>query len=156
MQSSHLVLCRPLLLLPSVFSSIRVFSSVNHNLPIYLSPPFLLGSHKFVFSICGSSFCKLARLCHFLDSTCKWYHDICLSVWLPSLGVIISTSIHVIARGIISFFLAECYSVVYTYHIIFTCSSVDGIYVTPVSWLLCLVLQGTLGACIFLDGGFLA
>ena len=78
-----------------------------------------------------------------VDSTCKWYHDICLSVWLPSLGVIISTSIHVVARGIISFFLAEYYSVVYMYHIIFTCSSTDDIYVTPMSWLLCLVLQGT-------------
>ena len=48
--------------------------------------------------------------------------DICLSVWLSSLSVIISMSIHVAADGIISFFF---YGWVYTYHI-FILSSVNG------------------------------
>lgn len=40
--------------------------------------------------------------------------------------MIISRSIHVAANGIISFFLAEEYSVVYMQHIIFIRGSVDG------------------------------
>ena len=47
-------------------------------------------------------------------------------VWLTSLSMTISRSIHVAANGIISFFLmAEYYSIVYMYHI-FIHSSVDG------------------------------
>ena len=48
-------------------------------------------------------------------------------VWLISLSMIISRSIHVAANGIISFFfMAEQYSTVYMYHIFFIHSSVDG------------------------------
>ena len=49
------------------------------------------------------------------------------SVWLISLNVIISRSIHVAANGILSFFvMAVWYSIVYMYHIFFIHSSVDG------------------------------
>ena len=37
MPSSHLILCRPLLLLPSVFPSIRVFSNEGAQGPLILS-----------------------------------------------------------------------------------------------------------------------
>ena len=47
-------------------------------------------------------------------------------IWLPSLSVTISSSIHVAANGIISFFwMAEWYSIVCMHHI-FTHSSVNG------------------------------
>ena len=51
---------------------------------------------------------------------------ICLSL-SDLLSVIISTSIHVTANGIISFFpKAELYSIIYMCHIFFIHSSVDG------------------------------
>ena len=42
--SNHLILCHPLLLLPSIFLSIRIFSSSSHQVPKYYS-----------FSICPSN-----------------------------------------------------------------------------------------------------
>ena len=73
----------------------------------------------------------------FLDSTCKWYHMIFVFVWLISLNMIISRSIHVAADSIISFFFygwvifySVCvYVCVCTYihtHHIFSHSLVDG------------------------------
>ena len=47
-------------------------------------------------------------------------------VWLTSLSMIISRSIHVAANGIISFFFMAEYSIVYIYHIFFIHSFVDG------------------------------
>ena len=40
----------------------------------------------------------------FEDSTCRWYHMVFVFLWLTSLGMIISRSIHVAANGIICFF----------------------------------------------------
>ena len=40
----------------------------------------------------------------FLDSTCKWCHMVFVFVWLTSLNMIISISVHGAAHGIISFF----------------------------------------------------
>ena len=42
----------------------------------------------------------------FLDSTYKWYH-LFFFLWLTSLNMIISMSIHVVANGLISFFVAN-------------------------------------------------
>ena len=47
-------------------------------------------------------------------------------VWLTSLSMIISRSLHVAANGIISFFFYVQYSIVYMYYIFFIQSSVDG------------------------------
>ena len=38
----------------------------------------------------------------FLDSTCKWYHKIFVFLWLTSLNIIFSGSIHVVPNGNIS------------------------------------------------------
>ena len=59
-------------------------------------------------------------------TTYKWYHRVFVFLWLTSLNMIISRSIHVAANGIISFFfMTEYYSIVYIYHI-FIHLSVDG------------------------------
>ena len=63
---------------------------------------------------------------HFLDSTYKRRHMIFVFMWLPSLNMIISRSIHVAANGIIILFMAESYSTVYMYHFFLVHSSVDG------------------------------
>ena len=78
-------------------------------------------------SVCLFLFCKYVPLYHFLDSTYKWYCMIFVSVWLTSLSMIITRSIHVVASGIISlFFIAEQYSIVDMYPVFFIHSSVDG------------------------------
>ena len=46
-----------------------------------------------------------------LDSICKWYHMIFVLVWLSSLSIIISRSIHFAANGIIPFFLMSSISI---------------------------------------------
>ena len=49
-----------------------------------------------------------------LDSTCKWYHAISVLLWLISLRILPSRSIHVVPSGRISFFLiVEYYFTVY-------------------------------------------
>ena len=55
----------------------------------------------------------------------KGYH-IFVFLWLTSLSMIISKSIHVSANGIISFFMAKWYAVVYVYHNFFIHSPVNG------------------------------
>ena len=45
MSSNHLALCCPLLLLPSIFPSIRVFTSGGQNIPFYCFPLFLCIFH---------------------------------------------------------------------------------------------------------------
>ena len=61
-------------------------------------------------------------MCHILDST----YMVFVFPFLISLSVIISSSIHVVANGLISFFLVAEYSTVYMYHLILICSSFDG------------------------------
>ena len=75
-------------------------------------------------------FHRYVDLCHILGSMYKWYHMVFVFPFLVYLSMIIFRSIHVVANGIISFFLVnEWYSIVYkniyTYHI-FSHSSVDG------------------------------
>ena len=49
-----------------------------------------------------------------LDSSYKWYHMLFVFLWLTSLSMGISTTIHVAANGIIPFhFTADQYSMVY-------------------------------------------
>ena len=61
-----------------------------------------------------------------IDSTYKWSHVILVFVWLTSLRMIISRSIHGAAGGIIPyFFVAEWYSILCMYDI-FSHPCVDG------------------------------
>ena len=41
----------------------------------------------------------------FFRFTCKWYHMIFASLWLISLSLTVLRSIHIVANGIVSFFL---------------------------------------------------
>ena len=65
-------------------------------------------------------------LFYFLDSTCEWYHTFFVFVWLFSLSIIPSKSIHVVANSNISFFLwlsniPLCVCVcVYILHLLYT------------------------------------
>ena len=63
-----------------------------------------------------------------LDSTYKWYHTLSFSVWLISLSIILSRSIHIVTNGGISFFFNGWILLLYIciYHIFFIHSSVDG------------------------------
>ena len=78
MPSNHLILCRPLLLLPSIFPSIRVFSkesALRIRWPNYWS---------FSFNIRPSNEQFLKKkieldFCHHKSSSCSPYHD-CISL----------------------------------------------------------------------------
>ena len=69
--------------------------------------PFAPRNHKFVLWVCFYFVNKFTCIFFFffLDSAYKWYHMIFVFVWLTSLSMIISGSIHVAANGIISFYL---------------------------------------------------
>ena len=72
-------------------------------------------------------FCKYIHLQYFLDSTYKCYHMKLVFLWLTSLSLIISRSIHVTANGIISFFFYGwvTFHCIYTPHLLLH-SSVNG------------------------------
>ena len=59
--------------------------------------PFSISVSRFVFH---RSFC----LCHILDFTFKQYHMVFVFLWVTSFSIIISVSIHVVAKSIISYF----------------------------------------------------
>ena len=68
--------------------------------------PSLTGSHKCVLYICKLvSLLQYSLVLLFLDYTYKWYHTLCVFVWLISLSIIHSKSIHVVANSKIWFFL---------------------------------------------------
>ena len=110
--SNHLILCRPLLLLPPIFPSTRVFSSesalhikcfVNSILLIHPFPTPSVTIILFSVSLNLFLFCKYFHLFYFLDSSYKWYHIIFGFLYLTSLNMIIPRSIPVAADGVISF-----------------------------------------------------
>ena len=78
---------------------------VNPQILIYHPwPPFPFGNHKLVLRVCGSISVLYVvffprKIPHVTDII--WYF---VFVWLTSLSVIISRSIHIAANGIISFF----------------------------------------------------
>ena len=77
--------------------------SVNPNLSLRLPSP-LVTISLFTMSV---GFCFVDRFIHviLLDSTYEWHHIILVIVWLISLSMIMSRSIHVAIKCIISFFL---------------------------------------------------
>ena len=74
---------------------------------MYILTPFILLSHPATpiatFGNHQSVLCIYQPVC-ILDSTYKWDHMVFVFLWLISLSIILSTSIHVIANGKISFF----------------------------------------------------
>ena len=80
-----------------------MYSSVY--LLILLYPPcsFLLWK-PCLFSMSVSLFVFVNKFIYIFKIPQKWYHMICVFVYLTSLSMIISRSIHVAANGIISFF----------------------------------------------------
>ena len=56
-----------------------------------------------LFSVCMYLFYVCSYICS-LDPTCKWNHTVFVFIWLISLSVISSRSIHVVTYGKISFF----------------------------------------------------
>jgi len=130
------VLSRSLLITYFICSSLYMLTK---KLLIYLSPtttnPFV--NHEFVFYVCESisvSWVSSFGISFYIPpiSGNIWY--LSFSVWLTSFSMTISRSIHVSANGIISFFMAEYYSVVYMYHNFFIHSSCKWTF----RWLLCL------------------
>ena len=70
--------------------------------PLYFSP---LRNHYFILWICKCvCFVIFSPLFFILDSTYKWKSDVPFSVWLLSLSIILSRSIHVVTNGKILFF----------------------------------------------------
>ena len=83
------------------------------------------------------SLSSFAHLFYFLNSTYKWNHIVFVFLWLISLSIILSPSIHVVANGKISFFfMAEWCSIVYIYLIFLIQSSVMDTWAVSIIWLL--------------------
>ena len=88
---------------------------------IPLSPPSHPGNHKSALLGCDL-FCFVDRIsCAIFQipqiSDIIWYWSFCL--WLASLSMSISSSIHVAPNGISLFFMAQQYSVEYVPHLLF-------------------------------------
>ena len=82
---------------------------VTTNLCFLISSPFHptpLPSDNHQFSLCVFEFVSVLFVCLFcsLDSTCKWNHMVLVFLWLISLSIIPSRSIHAVTDGKISFF----------------------------------------------------
>ena len=119
---------------------------VNPSLPIYPSfPPLIsirLSTSVILFLFCNKFICTI-----FFDFTYKCYHMIFVLLWLMSLSVTISRTIHVAANGVISFFfMVEQYSAVYMCYHIFIRPSVNAHLDCFMSWLLWIVLSEHWGA----------
>ena len=71
----------------------------------YFSPPhsFLSGNHLIALSV-YDFLIMVVHLFYFSDSTYKWNHTIFFFLWLLSLSIMHSRSIHVVTKGKISFF----------------------------------------------------
>ena len=67
-------------------------------------------------------FCRGADLSHISDSTYKCYDTVFVFVWLTSLSMVISRSIHVAANDVTFILFYFCI----IFHIFFICSSADG------------------------------
>ena len=106
----------------------QYFASVNpdsqsksHSLP--LSPV----NHKSILQVHEFPFCGKERAIWWIPDRSHTIWHLSFSLWLTSLRMRVSSSIHVDANGItFLFFMAEWYSIVYRYHIFLMWSSVDG------------------------------
>ena len=85
----------------------KSFASTNPKLPVHptLSLSSLAATSLFSMSMSLFLFCRKVHLCHILDSRCKRYHMVFVFLFLTSLSMRVSSSIHVKANDIILFFL---------------------------------------------------
>ena len=118
----------------------------------HLPPSSLVTRSLFSMAVSLFLFLKEADLHYFLDSTYEWYHIIFIFLWLASLSIIISRSIHVAANGNISLYFYSS--------IIFYCTYIPHLYLFICWWTLRLLLclgyykqfcYEQWGACIFLN-----
>ena len=74
-----------------------------------ITPPVLflpIPNHSFIVCICVWFFLVVYTSClYFLDSIYKWYHTVFVFLWLISLSIMPSKSIHVATNGKMSFFV---------------------------------------------------
>ena len=126
---------RILLFIHSKYNSLHLQTTNSQSIPLPPQPLASTGlSSKSVSIIL---FHRQIHLCHILDSTYICYHMVFVFLFLDSLNMRISSCIHVDANHIIlSIFIMESYSIVYMYHICFIHSSVNGIQIVRMSWLL--------------------
>ena len=92
-----------LLLIHPIYNSLPLLIPNSHSfspLPIF---PFT-ATNLFSISVSLSLFHRYVDLYCILDSTYKWYHIVFVFLFLTSLSMVISRSIHVAVNGIISFF----------------------------------------------------
>ena len=93
---------------------------VHPKLPYYLPHSFPLATASSCFSSMNLClFCRKVHLYHFLKIThvSDIIRYLSFSVWLISLSMVISRSIHVATMHYFFFFLAEWYSIAHVYHI---------------------------------------
>ena len=85
-------------------------------------------------------FCKLVPLCGFTDSMCRWCSMLFFPLWLTSLSLVISRSIHAAVSHTVPFcFTAELCSTLELYDFVFLFLQMD-ILVDSVPWLLQIVV----------------
>ena len=77
------------------------FASIYPKLSV---PPLLLDNHRSILQVHDFLFCGNIPLCRILDSRYKWYHMVYFFLFMTSPRMRVSSSIHVGANGIISFF----------------------------------------------------
>ena len=118
---------------------------VKPNFPIHHIPFPAPSIHTSILYVC-LYFCFTNKficiIC--LDSTVvtRWYFFFSFSI---------TSCCMTVSRSFLS--MSEYYSILYMYHIFFIHSSVMEIYVAPMSWVLQIVLQWTLGSCVFFNSG---
>ena len=101
-------------------------------------------------------FALYIHLYYFFDSTFKWHNTVFVLLWLISLGIILSMSIHVASSGKIQFILtAQWDSIVCTYPSSLSIHLLMGTCITSVSWQLSLIVLWTLGYKYFFKLEFL-
>ena len=81
-----------------------VYTSLSY--PFIALPPPWVTTNLFSISVSLLLLCRLFRnLLHFLDSTYKWYHTAFILLWLVSLSIISSKSMHPATNGKFLFYL---------------------------------------------------
>ena len=87
--------------LPILYIIVYIYQSYM-SLPPSHSPMIITSLFSIYVSLC--MFCLCIHFYYFLDSTYRWYHTVFVLVWLTSLSLIFSRSIHTAPNSSISFF----------------------------------------------------
>ena len=119
-------------------------------LPLTHLSPLVTGSLSWLPKSVSLCVCKWGPPYGLSHSTCEWHRGLSVVLWLPSLSVSISRSIHVAGEGISSFFVVAKVTFRYVY-VLILCWQRDCLPVLPVVKCCCEHWR----ACIFSDYGFL-